>query len=148
MVYKSRSFGAKCVSCCDVSSYRVLVLTKNYRVSNDGVNTVCNSMPNIHTLYLDKCRGVTEKSIESLAKLKHLQNLHFDPTNLSPAGFFRLLEMLPGLRSLHVYLKHSVLECVQDAEATVLFKNSGVDLQFSPTLPRFLYYPETTSEEC
>ena len=118
------------MSCCDVSSYRVLVLTKNYRVSNDGVNTVCNSMPNIRTLHLDKFLGITEELIESFAKLKHLQNLHFDPPNLSPAGFFRLLEVLPGLRSLHVYLEPSVQECVQDAEATVLYKNSGVDLQF------------------
>ena len=118
------------MSCCDVSSYRVLVLTKNYRVSNAGVNTVCNSMPNIHTLDLDKCLGITQESIESLAKLKHLQNLHFDPQDLSTAAFFRLLEVLPGLRSLHVYLEPSVQECVQDAEATVLFKNSGVDLQF------------------
>ena len=119
------------MSCCLVSSYRVLVLTKCYRVSNAGVNTVCNSMPNIHTLDLDECLWITQELIESLAKLKHLQNLHFDPTNLSPAGFFRLLEVLPGLRSLHVSLSPSLLESVQDAEATVLYKNSGVDLQLN-----------------
>ena len=108
--------------------HRVLDLTCAERVTNEAIRCVSTSMPNLHTLILKYCGGLTEEVMEDIHGLKHLQHLDFGPSYVSQSGYFRLLKLFPRLQSLCVYLYKSVLLSVKDSAATIAFRNSGVDL--------------------
>ena len=71
-------------------------------------------MPNLHTLILEGCSGLTEEVMEDIHRLKHLQHLHFG--KVSESGYFRLLKLFPSLVSLCVelYDHESVVDLVED----------------------------------
>ena len=108
--------------------HRVLDLSFSKRVTNEAMRCVCTSMPNLHTLILQGCTGLTEEIMDDIHRLKHLQHLHFETGDLSEPGYFRLLKLFPRLESLRVYLHESVLQSVEHSAATIAYRNSGVDL--------------------
>ena len=95
---------------------------------------------------------MTEKVMEDIHRLKHLQHLDFGP-HLSESGYFRLLKLFPSLVSLHVELNdESVLQSVEDSAATIAYRNSGVELHLyveydmdTPSPPSELYYGSDSS---
>jgi hypothetical protein len=58
-----------------LTKLKTLKLIKSPKVSDDDIESFANHLPSLETLEVSNCSGLTEKSLESFAKMKTLKTL-------------------------------------------------------------------------
>lgn len=108
----------------DASSLKSLNLTYT-QIADKDFDAIFQKFPDLVSLHIDnsyKNNEITEKSVATITKLKHLRDLNAMSVNVGDDGFVRILSSLPELESLSLFYSDITDEALKNAPKSTKLK--------------------------